>query len=1230
MKRLPASFRHHYYKSSAAYSPEQVESLGPQVITDEKERGKIQPYLDNLHRAFNNPDIWNIAIMGSFGSGKSTIIKNFQHQNTSVKCLTVSLASFAGREPGESKEQLERKLEISILQQIFYHVKPSSIPDSRFKRIRNFSNWELFLLSITSIAWLYSALVLFAYNHLTKLNPANWSVYKKIDWWPAVAAIIFFTGLAFIVRKLVRLFSNSKISKLNIKGELELGENIEKSVFNQHLEEILYFFERTTFQAVIIEDLDRFESIDIFVKLREVNTLINKSESIQSKVKFVYAIRDDLFRNPAERVKFFDYIIPVIPFINSSNAVDQLTQLIARASLPENVLSREFKDDVCSYMNEVDMRLLRNIFNEFVQYKSFLPEKLSPDNLFAIIVYKNLYPDDFGLLLLKKGNLYSKLSGKRELALNHTIVYSDKIRELEIQIKLLESERIEALAELRRIYLGQVLIDNPGVFSFFLDQEWSFDDLIASDQFGRVLSSGNLECKRYAKNYSGYWDVRDKQKLLKPFSVSEMKISSAQTYANREEIIIEKKENRIEKIREEIAAQSKEMGKIQSASLKDILKLEYSSATNKSETLDPLVRYFLLNGYIDEDFWDYISVVHEVTLSRQDIEFERDVKAGRSYDFGHSLYNPDKIVARMQERFFELPSILNFEILDVLLADQLKYPKKRDYFFETLFSLREKLLDFVKQYIERPEAKVKKVIPILVKGYPGFWKLVQDAGNMPIEEKRQFARWIVHFSQLEAIKRLEGKESLDELVCSTPAFFDEWNIEIYWANVLKYLSDGCSYKISVLHQPANLAGRVHFEQVYKAGLFAWSRENISEILHYFHIKFDVKEFWLNPITSLSDKPQLTDLYNYIWSDIAKFLKQVWLPGDEAKYERSEIIARLLNDSSIQNELIEQVLEKQLAVLGDATEIKPADRIKLVFNKNKVEPAYKNLFYWMELEGVSDQEIADYLQQKLVAKRLSEEDLVVEGNEEPLKRLAMILLSNESIDKDIIEILVTKVKTFSKEVPIATVTNNGLDALLRQNMLELSRETVDNLKSRKDKHYLLRLLQKNFDTFIDNVADYDLEIADWSIVFSSSVFSKFQKADLAEKLLKVRFSIDVDIAEIIIESSSRDNFVLPSAEVIVDLIAIDEISDDKRLSFLLQQAIMLDDEDIRRCVTSIDSRLEDLFTGNPQTIEGPFLPKTELLLSMLTERHLLAPVELDLNEDRSIRAITIGYSADDEE
>lgn len=133
-----------------------MDLLAPRIV-DKSE------YVSILKSAIDDKDVRNVAISGTYGSGKSSIIKTFERHYPKYKCLNLSLAAFAeefqslqndsntGNETQEKKPNDAGKpfvdpnivkmeqLEFSLVQQFFYHVKASGIPDSRFGRIRRWN-----------------------------------------------------------------------------------------------------------------------------------------------------------------------------------------------------------------------------------------------------------------------------------------------------------------------------------------------------------------------------------------------------------------------------------------------------------------------------------------------------------------------------------------------------------------------------------------------------------------------------------------------------------------------------------------------------------------------------------------------------------------------------------------------------------------------------------------------------------------------------------------------------------------------------------------------------------------------------------------------------------------------------------------------------------------------------------------------------------------------------------
>ena len=108
-----------------------------------------------------------------------------------------------------------------------------------------------------------------------------------------------------------------------------------------------------------------------------------------------------------DRTKFFEFIIPVIPIINSTNSGEIFLQKLEESEKKGifHEISQEFILDVSPYVE--DMRILQNIYNEFVVYKETIRTdqelKLSDETMMALIIFKNLYPREFAELQMERG-----------------------------------------------------------------------------------------------------------------------------------------------------------------------------------------------------------------------------------------------------------------------------------------------------------------------------------------------------------------------------------------------------------------------------------------------------------------------------------------------------------------------------------------------------------------------------------------------------------------------------------------------------------------------------------------------------------------------------------------------------------------------------------------------------------------------------------------------------------
>src|SRR5690606_12773374 len=89
-----------------------------------------------------------------------------------------------------------------------------------------------------------------------------------------------------------------------------------------------------------------------------------------------------------------------------------------------------------------DSRLLYNISNEFYLYRKKLDPSLNSDKLFAIITFKNIYPDDFASLNNNEGHLYKIINTKAPYVNQEILKIDEKIKEVRKEIEILETTSI--------------------------------------------------------------------------------------------------------------------------------------------------------------------------------------------------------------------------------------------------------------------------------------------------------------------------------------------------------------------------------------------------------------------------------------------------------------------------------------------------------------------------------------------------------------------------------------------------------------------------------------------------------------------------------------------------------------------------------------------------------------------------------------------------------------------
>lgn len=1202
MKSLLNLFRHKENEEKLSIS------LAPKVITEESEKEKIKPYLDALIKAVNTKDVNNIAITGSYGSGKSTILKTFQKEYKSCfRFLNVSLASFnkINDESNEDSEKLERLLEISILQQIIYSVNPDKIPDSHFKRIQNIPLGRKVIIALSITLWFLCLLLFWQNNYIEIVNPKNWSIDKNPDWEGIIISVISFFGISIIFYKIIELFRNSKISRVSIQGEIELNNNEieDKSIFNQYLDEIIYFFQKTEHNILIIEDLDRFENTNIFTKLREINILLNNSNLIKKKVSFIYAISDDFFTDKRERVKFFEYIIPIIPFVNYYNAEEQLKKLIKDSGLEENIFSDDFISDITPFIDDIDMRLLVNIFQEFLVYKDIVG-KINPVNeqLFAIITYKNIAPEDFNKLGSRQGKLFSLLNDKDKYVRNFIEEIDKEISEkekyIENYIERISIEYPKNIEELKIIYLSHIFKE--------ISSYESNDFQEALSDFDDVISKENIKY-----HYRDYYS-RSEGKYSFNFSEIEKQVNPNLSYEERKELIQNKQNDEVKRIKDEIQELQRQKKAIKNWSLKEIFKEDVVDINDyiplrteqEGSIVNRLLRNLITQGYINENYIDYISLFHEGTISQKDKAFEVKVKSREMSEFNYKLEKVEGVVKKIGEKYFERKEIFNFDILDFLLVNQSIYNSKYKLFIKLLCNENETSLRFINEYIAQREDK-KNFLTALLKECPEFCEYIFEKSNYSMNEKYGlFEQILLCVEDIKEFLQIQGKDLIKKMVENDVMYLYKPENNNPFESQAEDLLELLEVKIKKIEKPEDgykyLYGTICFKNYYKI-----TEANISLILKEFGRVENFKEVNYTVISKSTHKP----LKDYINSNIQEYIKEVYLKLPDVQQEDEYKFKELLKNKNLDEEIKVQIIEKVETSISELKDLKSLPIKKALLENKKVLPTWENIEdYYKSCQNSLKEELINFLNNNDVYSALSDKKINTSYRDLESDILVCNDISDEAYHK-----IIKSFERVYESLDFKDLSENKVDYLLKAHKFSMSENNYDTLrKSFPNKHIVL--VENYFDSFLEDIENFELDEEDVLLILNSEGISIEQKLiyipTIEEEFILRDDTISKKIAELIISKSHKFDF---SYDVIESLCKNTAKEEDKiKLIILYNKDI--DNEEMKELVGGIGQEYEKLFLPKKR----PCFQDTEdneALLKFLYDRKLIKKYKKEKNKIR---------------
>lgn len=942
-------------------------SLAP---TDEADETGV--YGEAIRFAINDSKVKNIALTGPYGSGKSSIIQSFLKKRQ-PKYLHISLAAFVPDEGATSKDVTRQEIERSILQQMLYGADANRLPLSRFKRIQSPGPLSI-LKSLYMIFGAACLWFLFRYREsifdgtfFTPLAPSNWENLG-----------LFAFGFVFVWTVLHHFYVASygvSLKSISLKN-VEMRPNAEdqESILNRHLDEIIYFFQTTNYDLVVVEDLDRFNDPEIFTTLREINSLVNENAGVKRTIKFLYALRDDMFLS-TERTKFFEFIIPVIPIINSSNSIDMVLEQGKRLELDER-LSRQFLREVSRYLN--DLRLIQNIFNEYAIYSANLDsaqeDLLNANKLLAVLIYKNVYPKDFEELHRGTGNFAEILNRKDELIEHGEAEYRREIVDLEKDIQNTENQTPSNLRELRQIY-AMALIEKLPEQVVTVGPNWNaqipLSQIVDHDSFEQLIEQQQIPCKR-----------RNNSNHSVDISGFQSEVDAQRTFQQRKAEIERRSSESRKSIQTKINHLRSRISEIRTTKLNQLVRLNASRVENLFESFGEngdLARFLILEGHLDDTYYMYTSLFHSGRLSPNDNKFLIQIRAFSNPEPDFPIDNPHEVIAAMRDEDFRQSYVLNVKIADCLLSDRRRYSDKSKKLFEHLssnFSDCENFLDsyyasglHVTALLSGLAAAWDDFVPQAVKSTRNLRHITQLVATLPEDTLSALA------SKFEELPE-SVSESLSDILSRTP--------ELEPAR-LKHLN----FEVRDLSEINEHAEAVSF--MFEAGLFKLTLANLEFVYRKILGETDVQPLHESNFTTIRATKN-TVLMDRVERDFVSYLRNVLLKLPENTNENPEAIVAVLSRADLDANDLRKFLEKQTELLPSLGDV-PESLHAMVFELGRIKPTWANCLAFLGSSTFDAECLVEYFERAHVRSELLQHS--IPGDDET-KSLRLFLYEAKSL------------------------------------------------------------------------------------------------------------------------------------------------------------------------------------------------------------------------------------------
>lgn len=1075
-------------------------------LTPNKE-ADISVYEEAIDFVFDNADVTNIAISGSYGAGKSSVIESYEKKHKDINFLHISLAHFGPTECNELEHSVkETTLEGKILNQLIHQIPVDRIPQTNFRVKKDVGKKNIIIITIVLFVLLGSITFISLSSKIQswvdKLNEGRLKYLLNImtnNYVVLLAAVMCVVSIFICIYNVVKIQKNKNLfHKVTVQGNtIEIFENKDESYFDKYLNEVLYLFEEAEADVIVYEDMDRFNSNVIFERLREVNNLVNvhKYNKFKNKkqyklinkffrikeeqykpLRFFYLLRDDVF-STKDRTKFFDYIIPIVPILDGTNSYDQFIRHLKQGNIYEKFDST-FLQRLALYID--DMRVLKNVYNEFIVYMNRLNNTdLNWNKMLAVIVYKNIFPRDFCNLQLGRGYVHELFQQKDNIS----------------KITIAQLEEKKELVQKKIVYIEEEILNDEQELNDAYDAKF---DRLPTDCYGRLTYESQNEKKNLEKEKAERLKVVDSRKndMLTEVQHIEQEISATKT-----------------KLLNELITRNNSESVFMIKSVNPIGEEKEYNEIKRSDYFE-LLKFLISNGYIDETYNDYMTYFYEDSLSAHDKMFLRRITDKKGSDYEYSIKDVEKVLSSPVLRvvdFYE-EETLNFDILKGLLASQ-NTPKYQKYLSALIKQMKEnKDTKFISKFYDSAQFDRRFIIKLNAQ-WTDFFSYVVENKALPSEQIRKFSLDSICLLDEYKIQDINMDGCLTAYISNQSDYLNTENFDVE-----KIISQLCVLNVKLKKIERNTANKKLLVGVYENSLYELTFENIELMIKSMYGEcnsYNIEHRNYTVIQKNIDSP----LVRYVEININRYANE-YLENCNGLIEDSEDAAiKFINSEKLLDDMQEKYIHVLETVVSDISAIQNKKLWREMLVKRIIKKSVSNIIYYYT-EYCSDSQLIEFINECDSGMDYSnvEEKFGIDIAEQFFDFIAV----NNGINTNMYKEILCNMGYGYGNYDAYDIADDKMEVLIKNNIIEMKEESLEYIRNHYSK-YIELYIDENVEEYLNIISSKNFSYNEALYVLDKKEVDDNQKIKLLSLTAKSVSIIGKRYSNTVIDYILNNNF-----------------------------------------------------------------------------------------------------------